>query len=312
MQFSYGKLENFSATQSGCLVLPARLCISCTVTRVCHSSSVQNSVHLLCHSLSELTGAMKRAWPFQPRAGTLARTHAGFTRRVRGRTTFQKAAGRGRFAGYYRKTGYYGRYNNPKGGNELKFHDIDVDQAVADLSAGVIVNAGSINLIGQNITESTRIGRKCVVRSIGWRGSLLLASLQGTTVQATYELRTIMYLDKQANGVTAAVGDILQSANYHSFNNLANKSRFVTLMDKNYTVAPQVAAGNGTADDTGAHSRPFSFFKKVNIPLEFSGTADPSVMTELRSNNIGILFISLTGSSILSIDSKVRLRFSDE
>ena len=44
--------------------------------------------------------------------------------------------------------------------------------------------------------------------------------------------------------------DILESDDYQSFNNLANKGRFVTLMDRTYELNSNGAAGDGTSNDT--------------------------------------------------------------
>ncbi len=192
---------------------------------------------------------------------------------------------------------------------ELKFHDIDVDDAVV-AATGTIQNGGSINLIGQNTTESTRIGRKCTIKSIGWRYTISLPENNGVSSPPNPDtVRVLLYQDTQANGATAAVTDILESADYQSFNNLSNKTRFMTLMDK--TVALNYTTGLGTGADSDYTSvrKEFSYFKKCEIPIEFSGVADPSVITEVRSNNLGVLLISQAG--IAKFDSKFRLRFSD-
>ncbi len=199
-------------------------------------------------------------------------------------------------------------------GAELKFHDIDVDQAGADLSAGVILNTSSISLIGQGVTESTRVGRKCVVKAIGWRGNIQLETTAGAGVREGAEVRLMVVQDKQCNGAAPSVtgtGGVLESANIHSFNNLNNKGRFRVLSDQTYQCNVECAAGNGTTNDTPSWFFPFSFFKSVNIPLEFSGTADPAVIAEVRTNNLFVLMIANTADTGILLDSKIRLRFSD-
>ncbi len=195
---------------------------------------------------------------------------------------------------------YRGRRASPE---ELKFHDVDVDDAVIS-AAGEVFN--SVNLIAQGVTESQRIGRKCTVRSIGWRFRIDLPASEAAT-NTIDNIRVIMFLDKQANGATASVTDILEVANYQSFNNLANKGRFRTLMDRNYDLVAQAAGGDGTTEDYGEDVISDTFFKKCNIPIEFNSTA--GVIAEIRSNNIGILLISSKG--LAGFDSKVRLRFAD-
>ncbi len=189
-------------------------------------------------------------------------------------------------------------------GQELKFHDVELN--AVDVSAAGLITA-SINLIAQGVTESTRVGRKCNLMSINWRYNIELN--ETTDDQKTGDtLRMILYQDKQCNGATATVTGILESANYQSFNNLANKSRFRTLMDRTYTLACQ-AGGTSAAgvDQFGKVTVDDTFFKKCNIPIEFDSTT--GAITEIRSNNIGVLLI--TKEAELTLDSKFRLRFSD-
>ncbi len=233
--------------------------------------------------------------------GSFAQQGAAF-KRGRSAPWVPRAMGRGR------------RATNGTPGAELKFHDIDWDEAAADQSAGVISNASSLVLIGQGITESTRIGRKAVIKSIGWRGNFNLAESAGTTLSVAMTTRLLLVLDTQCNGAAPTVtGDngLLASANYQSFNDLTNKGRFRVLMDKVFVLNPQASAGNGTANDTANAQTNFSFFKKVDIPIEYSGTANPSIIDEVRTNNIFGILITDTANTEISLDSKFRFRFSD-
>ncbi len=195
------------------------------------------------------------------------------------------------------------------GAGELKFFDRTVDDAVV-ATAGSVVD--SINLIAQGITDITRIGRKCTVKSINWRYRV---SLPGVTANAALQVpdscRVMMFWDKQANGATAdASGNdgILTTGAYHAFNNLTNSGRFVILHDKMYTLNPTMASSDAAnVHDSGETFVEGTFFKKCNIPLEFSDTA--GAITELRSNNIGVLLISASG--VMKFDSRTRVRFAD-
>ncbi len=206
--------------------------------------------------------------------------------------------------GYLRTGGFYGRYAN---GGELKFHDIDVDDA-AIAQNGTIQNSGTINIIPQGVTEVQRVGRKCTIRSIGWRFNITVAVVAGSGGGLSDVVRVILYLDKQANGATATITGILESDDYQSFNNLSNKSRFRTLMDRTYVVSSGGGAGDGTTNDFGSSNTQDSFFKSCNIPIEFDSTT--GAITEMRSNNLGVLLLSRTGN-VAGFDSKFRLRFSD-
>lgn len=186
---------------------------------------------------------------------------------------------------------------------EMKFHDVDLDDAV--IAAGANVTA-TINIIPQGVTEIQRIGRKCTIRSINWRFNITLSP--GTTSANTSDtVRVLLYLDKQANKATAASTDVLESADFQSFNNLANKKRFRTLMDRTYKITASAGGGDGTTEDYGATELNDAFFKKVNIPIEW--TAGTGAMTEITSSNIGVILLSRAG--VAGFTSKFRLRFTD-
>ncbi len=201
--------------------------------------------------------------------------------------------------GYLRQGGYYGRYAN---GGELKFHDVDLDDAVVAGAGGV---TDSINKIAQGVTESQRVGRKCVIRSINWR--YLVTLPLSAAIGSPDTLRMIMYIDKQANGATAATTDLLESADFQSFNNLSNSGRFRTILDRTIDILRTNGAGDGTTNDAAGTNINGTFFKKCAIPIEFNSTT--GAITEIRSNNIGVMLFSHGG--VCGFESKIRLRFSD-
>ncbi len=207
--------------------------------------------------------------------------------------------------GVDRTGGYYGRFAGANA--ELKFHDFTVDDAV--IAAGGVLTT-SINLIAQGTGESERIGRKCTLKSIFWRGSLALPLLELEGSPGSSErIRLIMYQDKQTNGAAATALGILEAVTVDDYRNLANSGRFNILYDHtvvlNYSTLSHFAVNSFSMAE---NKRNFSFFKKCNIPLEFDNTV--GALTELRSNNIGLLIVSEGGSGALI--SRIRLRFSDQ
>ncbi len=198
------------------------------------------------------------------------------------------------------------RGRHAKQNGELKFHDLDIDDSV--IAAGGNIAEDSVLTIAQGTSESQRIGRKLILKSIGWRFFITLIS---TSVPADTSdvVRVILYLDKQANGATAAVTDILETSDFQSFNNLANKSRFRTLMDRTFALSATAGSFDGTNDQFGEFKVSNTFFKNVNIPIEYDNSLTTGVITTMRSNNIGVLLLSQSGTS--QFGSKMRLRFSD-
>ncbi len=190
---------------------------------------------------------------------------------------------------------------------ELKFHDVDIDDAI--IATGGVITA-TVNVIPQGVTEIQRIGRKCTVKSIMWRGALSLPALELEGSPGDSErFRLILYMDKQTNGATAAALDILEVVGADTYRNLANVGRFDILLDQHMVL--NYATLSHHADNSFSMakvSRNFSFYKKCNVPLEFSGAN--GTIDELRSNNFGVMLVSEGGSG--AIVSSVRLRFSDQ
>lgn len=209
--------------------------------------------------------------------------------------------------GFTRTSGFFGRFGQ---GGELKFHDQDVNDATVDSAGTIFLNGSSeatLLRIGQGTSEIQRIGRKVTIRSINWRFSIELGLETNTATPNTDTVRIILYLDKQCNGAAATVTGILESADFQSFNNLSNKSRFRTLMDRVYDLSHPSSSGADATAEWAPMIINDTFFKKVNLPIEYNSTA--GAIAEISSNNICMLAISENGLS--SFGSKMRLRYSD-
>ncbi len=205
--------------------------------------------------------------------------------------------------GVDRVGGFYGRYSGR--GGELKFHDVDLDDAVVAASA----ITATINIIPQGVTESQRVGRKCTIRRIQWRYEISLPEQDAVADPASGDtVRVILYKDKQANGATANATDILEAAVFQSFRNLANSGRFDILMDKLHNINYRGLASDGAGVVSQAKVvQNYIFYKACSIPIEFDATT--GALTEVRSNNIGVLLMS--GQGVAGFESGFRLRFSD-
>lgn len=191
---------------------------------------------------------------------------------------------------------------------ELKFHDLDIDDAT--IATGGTIAEDSVLTIAQGTTESERIGRKVQVKQINWRFQILLPTT-ATAADTSDAVRVILYLDKQANGAAAGVTAILESSNFQSFNNLSNKSRFRTLMDRTYELNIPAGSGRGSTDTLsyGEYRIQDTFFKPCDIGIEYDNSATTGAITTMRSNNIGVLLLSVAG--VCSFTSKMRVRYSD-
>lgn len=189
-------------------------------------------------------------------------------------------------------------------GAELKFKDTVVNDAVV-ASTGTI-EADSIHLIAQGTTESERIGRAIRIKKIQARFlvSIPSTSTPGETVD---NVRIIVYKDKQANGAAATITGLLETAAYLSFNNLANSRRFQILLDKKVQVNCTSGAYDGTNDQFGSNSVYFEWYKSCDIPVEYDSTV--GAITEIRSDNIGVAYISANGFA--AVGAQFRVRYDD-
>ncbi len=238
------------------------------------------------------------------RRGTRSRVKRKRTYTRRGGT---RSAITKRQRGFVRTGGYYGRYPTRSTG-ELKFLDTVIDDAVI-ATGGTIQNTGTIHVIPQGVTETTRIGRKCTIKQINFRWTAKLPQATAAT-DIGDTVRIIMYLDKQCNGATATIANILETSVWNGWNNLENSLRFRILYDT--TISLYAPSGGSSAVGThqfGPMVKNGAFYKKCNIPIEFDASASTGAIGTIRSNNVGLLFISEGGFA--GIQSNVRVRFSD-
>lgn len=203
--------------------------------------------------------------------------------------------------GVNRTGGYYGRFAGP--GAELKFFDTSLSFSFD--ATGEVPATGQLNLIPQGVTESTRVGRKCVLKSIMIRGIMTFAP--STAANASTNCFLYVVLDKQCNGAAAGVGDVFTSNLLPvAMHNLSNSQRFVILKKMKWNFSSQ--AGVTTAYNNV--TKTMEMYKKCTIPLEFSSTT--GAITELRSNNVFLLAGSdNTTDDLVSFAGTCRVRFSD-
>lgn len=203
--------------------------------------------------------------------------------------------------GYTRTSGYYGRYAG-MGGRELKFFDTALGFTFD--TTGEVPTTGQLVLIPQGVTESTRIGRKCVIKSITIRGGI--SSNISTATSSATTCHLFLVLDKQCNGAAANATDVLTSTSFSSaLRNLSNSERFKIMKRWDVTLASQ-AGVQGAFDNA---RRFINWTKKCNIPIEYSSTT--GMITEIRSNNLFLLAGSAGTDDVFGLVGTCRVRFSD-
>ncbi len=184
---------------------------------------------------------------------------------------------------------------------ETKFLDTSITGHVLGSTGGTVDD--SMNHVAQGTTESQRVGRQIRIHHINIRGNFNFAE---HATESNDVCRFIVFLDKQANGAAAVTADILESASVHAFRNLANTKRFQILDDKHFTIN---AMNADAASNYGGFEKIYNFFYKsaAGIPIEFNNTA--GAIGEIRSNNIGTLFLNDKGN--VAFGGTCRIRYSD-
>ncbi len=211
----------------------------------------------------------------------------------------------GRMRGFYRKSGFYGRYNRYKNSvQELKFLDraIPLDVLLND----TLTDTGTdILRIPQNTTESGRIGRKVIIKSIQLRIHLLLA--QGSTPEHD-QVRFILVHDKQCNGAVPSESQILATGgNVGSFYQLENQGRFTYLWDQTFALYSRAGAGNGSTNLFGEQNIWIKKYIKLHMPIEYNSTV--GAVTEIKSNNLILMAMSTHQKAGLGNDCLCRVRY---
>lgn len=183
-------------------------------------------------------------------------------------------------------------------GKEQKFHDVPIADTVSS-TLGIIDTGGQINLIAQGVTESTRVGRKAFLKSVQIQG---IYQFSGTVGQGGC-FYLYLILDKQCNGSAATRAMVFTDDNAaETLRELSNSSRFWVMKRWVHIIDPKVASGDITKN--------ISFYKKLNIPIEFNSTT--GALTEICCNNLFLMAgSSNTGAAVTTLVGTCRLRFTD-
>ncbi len=207
--------------------------------------------------------------------------------------------------GLTRRVGFY--QSRARASEELKFKDVDI-ALLADITAetSILASSGLLNLIAQGTGESQRIGRKCTIKSISLKGNYRLQPAESAPEFASSMFYLYILLDTQCNGTLATWGNVFNSTNAAKGHfNLKNQGRFKLLCKK---VIELASSASGALDTYGNRERNLEIYKRVNIPIEFSGVT--GALTEVRSNNIFFAWGSGSGGDdILRFDGQARVRF---
>lgn len=201
-----------------------------------------------------------------------------------------------------RMGGFIGRFQGMQK-QELKYLDLDFNDAL--ISTGGTIIMTSLLGIAAGTGPSERLGRRIFVKSIDFRGNLYIAPDSSVGHD---EVRVLIYQDAQCNGAVAATTDILDFAGNHdwmSYRNLEHLRRFKLLCDKKISLNCQAGGYDGTDIHWGAKTVNFKKHLKLNMTVDYESTT--GAITELSSNNIGVMGVSAQNQT--TFNGKIRVRY---
>lgn len=158
---------------------------------------------------------------------------------------------------------------------EKKWYDKPTSNAVIS-NTGTDVSLYTNMAVG--MTDQTRNGNVVKGKNLYGRYSLLSNSLYPTLV------RLVWVLDKEYNGATAPLSDVLQQADTHSGVHMDNSKRFVILKDKLHIINPN---GNSTNPQQMIKGK---FYFPTDFHIHYKGTTD--TQASLKENQIILYAVS--------------------
>jgi len=172
---------------------------------------------------------------------------------------------------------------------------------------GEVPASGQLTLIPQGVTQSTRIGSKCDITNLYFRGGITWNTVTATNSR----VRLMIVMDTQCNGAAATWSDVLvNDTNIYSFNNLTNSQRFRILKD--WIIMQPLGMYDSTGTVKIAPQTYLEFYKKFKEPVPVVYNSTTGAITEIRSNNFFLLAASDVSDDGNSFLGSCRLRFTDK
>lgn len=204
---------------------------------------------------------------------------------------------------------------------------VDITNGTVNLNTTMAI--AILNPIQQGSGPSNRIGRRCKMTSLLLRGGLLVLRDGQAVIE---QLRILVIYDRQpavANGVGTlpTISDILQTVDQagtaaaggaFGFNNLNNSRRFLTLMDKKWTIPQtQLVAGDTTVmpvpNEHDGQYKLDEYIPLKGLEADFNGTAAPMTISNFTT---GAIYLVTLGSVVATnecygLNLQTRLKFVD-
>jgi len=208
-------------------------------------------------------------------------------------------------------------------GLESKFFDTDQSTPRA-LTAPTGCTGGVVNLTNSYImnapiqgnSATTREGNVIDVRSVAISGFIQVAR-QTAQTQADNACICTLFLvqDTQTNAAQCTSETIFTNPSASSilahapFRNLVYTKRFKVLAKKQITIAPPDLSWNGTTIEQNGIMRPFNIYKKLKMPVHFTGGTGDSTIGGIMDNSLHVVAFCNNTDLAPAIAFNARVRF---
>ncbi len=175
------------------------------------------------------------------------------------------------------------------------------DSATADVAVSATGTVyPSMVTIDQGNGESQRTGRRVTVLGVEFRGNVTLPAVDDQAAPPEADLcRILVVLDRQANGATFAVNDLLENTDVNSPFNADKDTRFAVLHEDYVPIGYE---SGGATDYPGVLD---TWVANVNVVFDLQFAGVTGAVTELTASNFTVVAISKEGLCALEFQTRV-------
>lgn len=157
---------------------------------------------------------------------------------------------------------------------------------------------GLLNGISLGSDINNRVGRKILIKKVQLSGYIEVAGLANDGNLCRLKL----IYDKQTNKAIPLATDILNADDAISFNNLANRERFLTLWEKSYIL------GVSTTDNS-------TIAVKESIPVNLEtifNSGNAGTVADIQTGSLYLIYATIgTAANLPGINVNTRVRYLD-
>ncbi len=172
---------------------------------------------------------------------------------------------------------------------EFKKIDTVNDSTIPSTGFIRLINA---SVVGDDFTN--RDGRQIRIKSCGVTFTMIMDS-----VPLDSQLRCMVVIDKQPNGILMTIAQLLDTSTVSSFKNLDNRKRFVILKDEVLTLS-----------QSGENNTHLKWYKKIDMKTVYDSSNTGSI-SDITTNALYLVMISNDTPTGPRVICNTRVRFID-